>query len=165
MAAQRQSSEPSTPLTQATSHPTPQSPPLLCSPGSWHVQEQVLPSHVFLAAEGAAAFQLSFGFCRSPANGEQHWEKAQRRKQVLKPFLCILSFLAKKRRITQELTLEPEGEIRADHEPSVLCPLKPEAIHSQYLNALSTYFTEKSQSFGWQTLLPFLHTHPPHMVP
>lgn len=110
MAATRESPEPSTPLTQATSHPTLPSPPLLCSPGSLRVQERVLPHQVSLPDEGPAAFQPCFDFCRSLASGEWHWEKAQEGQLVLNPLLCLFCFLGKKRGITQELTSELERE-------------------------------------------------------
>lgn len=108
MATTTGSPEPSTPLTQATSHPTPPSPLLLCSPGSLHVQERVLLHQVSLPGEGTAAFQPCFGFCKSPASGEWHWEKAQEGQLVLNLFLCLFCLLGKKRLITQELTLELE---------------------------------------------------------
>lgn len=98
--------------TQANSHSAHQSPPLLCSPGFSHAQGWVLPNHVSLVVEEAAAFQSSFGFCRSPASGEQHWEKTQGKQLELNLSLWILSFLRKKRGIIQELTLELEEEIR-----------------------------------------------------
>lgn len=99
MAATRGNPEPSTPLTQATS-PSPPSPSLVCSPGSLHVQERVLPHQVALPGEGAAAFRPCFGFCRSSASGEWHWEKAQEGQLSLNPFLCLFGFLRKKRGIT-----------------------------------------------------------------
>lgn len=122
-AATRGSPEPSTPLTQATSHPTPPSPPLLCS-GFLHVQERVLPHQVSLPGEGAATFQPCFGFCRSPASGEWHWEKAQEGQLVLNPFLCLFCFLGKKRGITQELTSEVEKQ--RSERSWALSPLAPE---------------------------------------
>lgn len=76
MAATKGSSEPSTPLTQATFPLSPPSLSQLCCLGSLDVQEGVPPHQIPLPGERTAAFQPWFGFCRSPASDEWHWEKA-----------------------------------------------------------------------------------------
>lgn len=140
IASARGSPEPSTPLTQATSYPTPPSPPLLCSPGSLHVHDRALQHQV-----SPAAFQPCFGSCRSPASAEWHWEKVQ---LVLNLLLCLFCFLRNKKRIRQELTLEIERE--RSELPWALSPLTPERRRNpQTLTAMSSYSTEESQSFSW----------------